>query len=315
MLLYHRFDLLVEKTGCIPTKRLPNIINLKDAKNIQILIMLDRTELEKHILSRCFEDDEKIEELLATRYNFTGTQKPSLVLLPTTGEDQEKQKSLLHKETIRDEQHNQRRINTRLEIREYLKNTKKEQMKLQKKIQDYNKLSQKKTKRQFPLHKLLTLHKIPMYEDFLPLYKLWMEYIQSLVFPGLNSPQDRIPGKQVILSKLATAEYNGCLMTVLDSRNPQLIGLRGIVVYDTQYSFIICVPRDESEDASPAKQVGGLRFIPKKYSLFTFDVILPYKTEQESECLSFTLIGSRIDMRAVDRSTKKFKNHNVEDII
>lgn len=278
--------------------------------------MLERTELEKHLLSRCFDEPEKIEELLTTRYTITGSQQPSLVLLPTKSDDTDKTKSLLHKETIRDEQHNQRRINTRLEIREYLQTTKKEQQKLVKKIQEYNKLKQKKPKRLFPLHKLLILHKIPMYEDFLPMYKLWMEYIQNLVFPGVHSPEDKIPGKQMILSKLATAEYNGCLIRVLESRNSQLIGLKGIVVYDTQYTFIICVPRDESDSSTPAKQVGGLRFIPKKHSLFTFDVTLPNETEaHDDQCLSFTLVGSRIEMRAVDRSTKKFKNHNVEDII
>ncbi|EGV64488.1 RNase P/RNase MRP complex subunit [Yamadazyma tenuis] len=277
--------------------------------------MLEKNELERHLLSRCFSDREKIDELLETRYTFTGAQKPSLVLLPTKTEES-KAKSLLHSEpTYIDEQLKKRKTNTRLEARTYLKTVKKNQDSLVRKIQEYNRLKLKTPKKPFPLSKLIVKFQIPTYEEFLPMNRLWNDYAQSLAFPEIKSPEDKLPNKQMILARLATAEYSGCLLTVLDSRNPNLLGLKGIVVYDTQYTFIICVERDEDEDATPAKQVGGFRFVPKKFTLFTFDLELPNQTEQDDKYLSFTLIGSRIDTRAVDRSTKKFKSHNVENIL
>lgn len=276
-----------------------------------------KTELEKHLLTRSYDDQERIEELLETRYSLTGSQRPTLVLLPTGHDETPKTKSLLHKDdTIDDEQFKKRKVNTRLEVREFLKSTMDNQKKVVKKIQEHKKSKSKEGYKPFNVVKVLNRYKIPMFEDFLPMRRLWEKYAQNLVFPDVKSPESKIPAKQAMLSKLASAEYTGCFMRVLESRNKNFIGVEGIVAYDTQYSFILCLPRDEDPESSPSKQIGGLRIIPKRYTLFSFDIPLPNTTELMDETyVSFTLIGSRIEYRSVDRSTKKFKNHNVDDIL
>lgn len=278
-----------------------------------------KTELEKHLLTRSYDDQERIEELLETRYSLTGSQRPTLVLLPTGHDETPKTKSLLHRDdTIDDEQFNKRKINTRLEVREFLKSTINSQKKVIKKVQEHKRSKNPgdSAGKPFNVVKVLNHYKIPLFEDFMPMRSLWEKYAQNLVFPDVKSPESKIPAKQAMLSKLASAEYTGCFMRVLESRNKNFVGVEGIVAYDTQYSFILCLPRDEDPDAPPSKQVGGLRIIPKRYTLFSFDIPLPNTTElKEHTYVSFTLIGSRIEYRSVDRSTKKFKNHNVDDIL
>lgn len=282
--------------------------------------------LEKHLLSRCYSSDARIDELLSTRYSITGDQKPSLILTPTgQGIENDKTKSLLHQEksSKSDETHKIRKVSTRLELKNYIKNTLNNQQKVVKKIQAYNRLKkQNSQKKPFPIQKLLEHYSIPLYEEFIPINNLWQDYMQNLLFPSANN---KLPSLISILPKLSSADYHGCLLTVLKSSNTLLVGVRGIVVWDTQHSFILCVPRNndskewnEQKDVfTPSEQVGGLRIVPKKGCLFGFDVILPSTDgeQEEDECMGFTVIGSRFEFRSVDRSGKKFKNHNVDDIV
>lgn len=292
----------------------------------KILHMNRNNVLERHLLTRCYSSEARIEELLSTRYSITGDQRPSLLLMPT-GQDVEnnKTKALLHQERPKtsDEAHKTKKYNTRIELKNYIKNTLNNQQKVIKKIQAYNRLSKQNGKKKpFPILKLLEHYSIPMYEEFIPISNLWQDYMQNLLFPSANN---KLPSLISILPKLSSADYHGCLLTVLKSTNRLLVGVRGIVVWDTQHSFILCVPRtkdskewnENKEDFTPSEQIGGLRIIPKKGCLFGFDVILPSNEgeEDEDECMGFTVIGSRFEFRSVDRSGKKFKNHNVDDIL
>lgn len=265
-------------------------------------------QLERHLLTRNFDDSDHINELLETRYSITGDQKPSLVLLPT-GEDPEKVHSLLHEEPKleTDPTYTKRRTNTRNEVKTYLQNTIRNQKKVTKLIQDYNRKAKKQ--HPFPVEKLIKHYNIPTYEEFKPINELWNQYASEVAFSKVKEGSNQLPSIQTVLSGLSSAELNGCLITVIKSRNANIIGTKGIIVYDTQYSFIVCIDR-EGCNSAPAKQVGGLRMIPKAGNLFSFEVKIP-QTEEE---IAFTIIGSRMEFRPVDRSTKKFKNHNVGDI-
>lgn len=305
---------------------------------------MDRdNSLEKHLLSRSYESESHIEEILAGRYSYKGSQKPFLILVPTTGLSKSRLKLITKSELLKDGQTsgnnakltNERKSSIRNELRLFIKTTLSNQTKLVKKIQAYNRLKREtnKSKKPFPVRDLLKHYKIPQYEEFIPMNNLWQDYMQNLLYPNSN-----IQATNILLQKLTTADFNGCLITVLQSKNRNLIGIRGIVAWDTQHSFILCVPRNEdskewnenSKEFTPSEQVGGLKIIPKKGSLFGFDVILPSKNkkhseikmeqdqdeeQEEEECMGFTIIGSRFDVRSVDRSNKKFKNHNVEDIL
>lgn len=247
--------------------------------------------------------------------------------------------------------------NTRLELRSYIQQTLTSQRRLVKKIQLHHRTSTKFTKK-FPIEKYLVKYEIPQFEEFVPLSEMWQQYMQNLLFParaqgekskdeGKNEQlaekvehlaekdqQLAEKGQQLteksqqfdsdsldysqLLPKLASADFNGCIVTVIQSKNTLLVGVRGIIVWDTQHSFIVVVPRDEdsrewNEDKntfSPTETVGGFRMIPKKGSLFAFDVVLP----GDEECVGFTMVGSRFEFRSVDRSGKKFKSHNVDDL-
>lgn len=265
--------------------------------------------LEKHFLSRSYEQADKIEELLENRYSNTGGQKPFLIFLAAA---QQPEEVLEHKDPIKEKVLSKaRKHRTRSELKQYIQKTTDNQKKVVKKIQSHNR---KKTSKAFPIQKMLEHYGIPTIEEFVPLNTLWQSYMQDLLFPN-----GTVPSLTVILPKLSTADFNGSLLTVVQSKNTNLVGIRGIVVCDTQFSFVICTPRcedskqwnEERADFSPLEIVGGLRIIQKRGTLFAFDVLLG---KDDEECIGFTIIGSRFEFRAVDRSGKKFKNHNVDDL-
>ncbi|KAG7666231.1 POP4 [[Candida] subhashii] len=293
-------------------------------------------ELEKHLLTRCYDKQDRIIELLTSRYSITGDQKPTIVFGQSSDSTTNKPKSLLHQE--QSSQSNitpERKQSTRRDLKLYIQTTLKNQKKLIKRIQSYNR-KPTKTANPFPFQKMILHYNIPQFDNFRTINALWQKYIQDLLFP--QSQQNNLAMAN-ILPKLATADYNGCLVTVLQSRNRNCVGMRGIVVWDAQHSFIIVVPngRDckewkeggEGGDVSVSEMVGGLRVVPKKHTLFGFDVIIPKKKrtetkegqeeveeeEEDDECIGFTILGSRFEFRSVDRSGKKFKNHSVDDIL
>ena len=284
-------------------------------------------EIETRLLSRCYSSDEKILEILSSRYSITGEQKPILTLLPT-GEEQheDKQKPSLLNLQRKKESSEQKRIanrNTRVELKHYIKSTLNKQKRLIKKIQKYNRDNRREKKsKPFPIDRLLRYYDIPVYEDFIPLNNLWQEYMQNLLFSQYASTKN-IPSLSALLPKLVSADYTGCLLTVIRSVNNNLVGLRGIVVWDTQHSFIICTPRDEDSrewnkdggEFTPSEQMGGLRVIPKKKTIFEFDVILPSGDDNGEECIGFSIIGSKFEFRSADRSNRKFKSHSVDTIL
>ncbi|KAK6458123.1 rRNA and tRNA processing [Scheffersomyces xylosifermentans] len=291
--------------------------------------------LEKHLLSRCYDSEGIISELLETRYSHGGDQKPILIFRSRGSSENDGKKSLLHRETTTKSQSVsvERRKTARVELRNYIKQTTTNQKKLVKKVQAYNRTKTSHSK-PFPIDSMLIHYKIPRYEDFSNLGGLWQKYMQDLLFPN-----GVVPTLGTILPKLSSADYTGCLLTVIQSKNTNLIGVRGFVVCDAQFSFILCVPRNEDSkewnesktNFSPSEMIGGFRMVSKKGTLFAFDVILPKNVEnegntekneneedddeEEEECIGFTLIGSRFEFRSVDRSGKKFKGHTADDII
>jgi len=263
--------------------------------------------IERKLLSRSYDCQDRIEELLATRYSITGDQKPS-ILFKQPSLDSDKVKSLLHNE-VTTTVSRARQINTRAQVKGYIEKTLSNQRKLVNKIRLFRKANSGGS---FPVETYLNKFNIPRFEHFITMNNLWQSYMNDLLFPNGN-----VPAMSVILPKLSSADFHGCLVTVIQSKNTHVVGTRGIVVCDTQHSFIVCVPREadakewnESKtEFSPTEIVGGFRAIPKKGTLFGFDVIT-----NDDECIGFTIIGSRFEFRPVDRSGKKFKNHNVDDI-
>ncbi|KAI5967503.1 POP4 [Candida theae] len=308
--------------------------------------MTSTNELEKRLLTRCYDSNEEILNILSTRYSTDGEQKPTIlfkrVKKPTKSNN--RKSILLTPSSANDKVPSSRKRSTRNELKQYINATITNQRKLIKKIRGY-----KRAKQPFSVEPMLDQYKVPKFEEYVKMNDMWQSYIQDLL--GLNASNKPL-NTSVMLPKLVNADFNGCLLTVLQSRNQNVVGARGIVVWDCQHSFIMVVPRGNdykewtqqvpvdnaglSQKLDPAALVGGLKVIPKQYTLFGFDVLLPSKrddhkgeemevdndanekeeeTNSSEESIGFTLIGSRFEIRSVERSAKKFKNHSVDDLL
>ncbi|RLV96621.1 RNases MRP/P 32.9 kDa subunit [Spathaspora sp. JA1] len=225
-------------------------------------------ELEKHLLTRCYDSQSKIVELLESRYS-TQDQKSSIIF--TKSDNSSTSAKLLTHDTATIPK--ARLQSTRKSLRTYISTTLSNQRKLTHRIKQYNR--KKPHKHPFPLDKLLLQYNIPNFQQFIHMNKLWQSYMQDLLM--LNSQGNQ--GLPNILPKLATADYIGCIVKVVQSRNRNCVGISGIVVWDAQHAFILCVPRGEDGD------IGGFKVVPKQHTLFTFDVILPKpeKTEKNKK--------------------------------
>ncbi|KAI5965996.1 POP4 [Candida margitis] len=305
--------------------------------------MTSTNELEKRLLTRCYNSNEEILNILETRYSTEGEQKPTILFKHVKKPTKNNRKSILLKPSSDDKIPSSRKRSTRNELKQYITSTITNQRKLIKKIRAYKRANQP-----FSIEPLIKQYDIPKFEDFIKMNDLWQSYIQDLLGLDTNTPLNT----SVMLPKLVNADFNGCLLTVLQSRNNNVVGTRGIVVWDCQHSFIMVVPRGEdykewtsaaandkevTKELDPAAFVGGMKIIPKQYTLFGFDVVLPSEKKHDNnerdievdddddddddesqegvESIGFTLIGSRFEIRSVERSAKKFKNHAVDDLL
>lgn len=260
--------------------------------------------VEKHLLTRCYTSEERIHEILLTRYaGSEAASTPFLALVPTVTETpstESKPEARLHQNLDR-KPRGARKLNTRKEMRKYIKTT----MALQKKAVAKLRFNQNRDLK-FNFTELLNRYKIPLFDDYKALNRLWQNYMHELLFS-----EQKNPDLNMLLPRLSSADYNGCLLTVLEARERNIIGLEGIVLFDAQHLFIVVVPQRETScrTLSAAERIGGLRLLKKRGTLFGFTLNV-----NEEERVSFTILGSRVELRAVDRTAKKFKSHKVEDI-
>ncbi|KAH3681583.1 hypothetical protein WICPIJ_007457 [Wickerhamomyces pijperi] len=147
--------------------------------------------------------------------------------------------------------------------------------------------------------------KLIKFDDFLKSNELWIDYIRDLL---QISNTKSLQNVQQCLIRLSSAEYIGCFIRVLKAKNKQLQGKSGIVIYDSKNYFIVVEKGDK------------LKLIEKKGTLFSFVVpLFDYENEEIDEnddnYAEFTIIGSRFQYRAPDRSGKKFKPKDTDDLI
>ncbi|CCH46514.1 Ribonucleases P/MRP protein subunit [Wickerhamomyces ciferrii] len=259
--------------------------------------------LESLILSRSYEGSTKINELLEQRY--LTNDKPTLLLRPTEGE-KEKQQTLLTKlrQSKTQYQNERKKDQTKVVFKKYIRKCIKLQKTLKTKITKFQ-INDVSTLKEF--------QEIPHIEEFYKLNELWIGYIQDILQLDLVSKKPiQIPQ---VLVKLSSADFNGCFIRVLKSKNSDIIGKNGIIIYDAKNFFIIVEPKDEKDP----KSIGGLKMIEKKGTVFSFVIPLYDLNQEEVEdnddnYLEFSIIGSRFQYRAPDRSGRKFKSKNVDDL-
>ncbi|BGP33409.1 RNase P/RNase MRP complex subunit [Rhodotorula toruloides] len=171
------------------------------------------------------------------------------------------------------------------------------------------------------------------YEAVLPVYHLWLGYMAELlalpvIVPPASSsvdssaaPPELLPTRAAPLvtstllptypprasrdtqvnvvnlqTKLIKAEFVGCLLSVKRAKNPSLVGIKGIVLQETQGTFKVVTPKSQ------------IKVLPKQGSVFTLVLPLaPQPSEMHPRELSFDLYGDAFAYRPADRVGKKWK--------
>ncbi|AEY98295.1 FAFR610Wp [Eremothecium gossypii FDAG1] len=150
-------------------------------------------------------------------------------------------------------------------------------------------------------HHLDIYNSLPRYEQYEPMYTdLWCKYMQELLDLGDGKAKAK-PTEQAALQKLSMADYNGCLLNVSKSRNTNMVGVGGIVLWDAQKSFVV---------VCKGRLVDTLKLLPKKGSVFTFEVPV-----EGSDPLPYSIIGDRFNYRSADRAGRKFKSRCCDDLL
>jgi ribonuclease P protein subunit POP4 len=154
-----------------------------------------------------------------------------------------------------------------------------------------------------------------------PLHGLWRGYVAEVIAFGDGGASFIGGGGNATgaLAKLASADFHGALLEVVRSRCVSRVGLKGIVVRDSKFAFVLVTEKDE------------VKVLPKEHTVFRFEVPLPSSAElsgmlgkkgearpggasANEKNLVFELHGDQFRHRATDRANKKFKAHFLTDL-
>lgn len=174
------------------------------------------------------------------------------------------------------------------------------------------------------------------YDSYVPLHRMWLGYMCEIL--GMNKGKEAYIMAQSAGSKLASADYHGAEVTVVRSKCTGLVGLTGIVVRDTKFTFQVITKKNQlksmlfsvTDNIYSAAMLTWRLVIPKKHTVFRFEIQQPGPNEdgirleartgrdaipnQSLKNLIFELHGSQFENRATDRATKKFKHKNIMDL-
>ena len=81
------------------------------------------------------------------------------------------------------------------------------------------------------------------YEIYVPLHKMWVGYMWEIL--GMKVDEKAFVTGNSVGSLLASADYHGAEITVVRSRCMGMVGLAGIVVRDTKFTFQIITKKNE----------------------------------------------------------------------
>ena len=270
-----------------------------------------QTFIKENLLTKCFTDPEKpIKE---------GRLDRTLLLLPTDGGlatrlHRAKSKTKLSIENLHNatragsiRQTNYREINknSKLALRNYI-NECRRAVHQAKRISYEHKLKTKQELLSYlETEKPDVFDRLPKYDKFLPMYsEFWLNYIKELLGIPERGVEDvnslTSVGSQATL-RLSMADFNGALLGVTKSRNHNMVGIKGIVIWDSQKNFIMVTKGD---------LVDEIKCIPKKRTVFNFEVPI-----NERDALLYTILGDRFKYRSYDRSGRKFKSRRCDPLL
>jgi RNase P/RNase MRP subunit p29 len=122
------------------------------------------------------------------------------------------------------------------------------------------------------------------YNSLLSMNELWNQYITTL-FGNFG----KSPNHDTIYNKFIKADLHGSIVTVIDAKNKNLIGKKGILLLETRRTINII-----------SQEENVVKTILKKGAVFRID--LPNGN------LSVDIIGDNFVYKAVERTKIKFKN-------
>ena len=95
--------------------------------------------------------------------------------------------------------------------------------------------------------RILNVYDIPeelrKYDIYVPLNEMWVKYMWDIL--GLKEGQQTLVNAGGSGNVLATADYHGAKVTVVRSKCPSLVNLKGIVAKDTKFTFQIITEKNE----------------------------------------------------------------------
>lgn len=89
------------------------------------------------------------------------------------------------------------------------------------------------------------------YEIYIPLHRMWIGYMWEIL--GIKGGEKAFVTAQSAGSKLASADYHGAELTVVRSRCVGMVGLAGIVLKDTKFTFQIITAKNELKSVYTCK--------------------------------------------------------------
>ncbi|XP_062715134.1 ribonuclease P protein subunit p29 [Aedes albopictus] len=122
------------------------------------------------------------------------------------------------------------------------------------------------------------------YQQVVPLHRLWCGYMARYL--GKEKLPDVIESQYTQFAlDILKADYHGAKISVVRTKNPSLVGIRGIVILETKGTFKV-VSKDNK-----------VRTVPKADSVFQ----IHWKN------VDVTVFGKQLNSRPAERSVKKVK--------
>ncbi len=131
-------------------------------------------------------------------------------------------------------------------------------------------------------------------EDVLPLHRQWCAYMRDL---RAAVPLPQWP------TALLRADYHGALLRVVQARCPSRVGVVGVVVQETQQTFVLL--RDAG--ARPCAR-SAFAIVPKRGTVFETHFEAHPGVSQSA--ISWQLCGDQLVAHAALRVTRKYKAHS-----
>lgn len=159
----------------------------------------------------------------------------------------------------------------------------------------------------------LGLHDIPKegqkYEVFEPLNRLWIGYAREILGKEVYT------GGQGAAAKLSSADFHGAEVEVSRSSCPSRVGIKGIVVKDTKFTFEIVTRKNQ------------LKIVPKEGTMFRIQIPPEAANQQggkqaektgaekeQGNLFTFEILGDQFQYRSANRANRKYKGHYLKQL-